>query len=131
MLLASYAGATDDPVVKGGRPAPNPDPRTRTIPELVCSGTQAVTVTHETMESTSEPATLRLRLRGNLLYLGQSATSEKFVGLINRTDLRRWVSGNSTLILDEALQGGVWVRAQLSSTRVTAVSCQPFDSSKR
>lgn len=131
LLGGVAANAADDPVIKGGRPAPNPDPRSRTIPELVCLAERSVTVTHSTLESSGEEAPLRLRLRGNLLYLGQSANSEKFAGLINRADTRRWVAGDATLILDDALQQGVWIRARLESTRVTAITCQPFDSSKR
>jgi len=131
LLGGVVAHAADDPVIKGGRPVPNPDPRSRTIPELVCLAERAVTVTHTNLESASEEAPLRLRLRGNLLYLGQSTNTEKFAGLISRADTRRWVSGEATLILDDALQQGVWIRAQLGATRVTPLACQPFDSSKR
>jgi len=131
LLGGVAANAADDPVIKGGRPAPNPDPRSRTIPELVCLAERSVTVAHTTLESASEEAPVRLRLRGNLLYLGQSANTEKFAGLISRADTRRWVAGEATLILDDALQQGVWIRAQLGTTRVTPLACQPFDSSKR
>lgn len=111
--------------------APNPDPRSRTIPELVCTGERTVTVNHSTLVSAGDDTPLRLRLRGNLLYVGQSANSEKLVGIINRTDTRRWTADNATLVLDDALQTGVWARTQLASTRITAVRCAPFDSSKR
>lgn len=116
---------------QAGRPAPNPDPRARTIPELVCTGERAVTVANDSLEAINAEAPLRLRLRGNLLYLGQSVNTEKFFGLINRVDRRRWTSGTATLLLDEALEHGVWVRLELGSTRISAIHCQPFDSSRR
>lgn len=131
LLLLSLQAPASDSVAKGGNPAPNPDPRSRTIPELVCSGDRTVIVTHESMLPTSEATPLRLRLRGNLLYMGKSANTEKFIGIINRTDRRRWTADNATLILDETLQTGAWIRAQLVSTHITAIRCAPFDSLKR
>ncbi|MFZ9478155.1 MAG: hypothetical protein ACO29T_04535 [Steroidobacteraceae bacterium] len=74
----------------------------------------------------TEDAPLRLRINGNLLYLGQSTNSEKFVGLISRADKRRWTAGTGTLMLDESLQSGVWVRLEVDSTRVASVRCQPL-----
>lgn len=125
---ASWAADTSD---KARRPAPKPDPRSRAIPELVCKGDRAITITNESLESKSEESPLRLRLRGNLLYLGETAVSERFFGLINRSDRRRWTSGTATLILDEALEKGVWTRLTLGSTRISAVECEPFDSSPK
>jgi len=120
---ASWSADSSD---KARRPPPKPDPRSRAIPELVCTGERVVTVTHEQLETRSEDAPLRLRLRGNLLYLGETAVSERFFGLINRSDRRRWTSGSGTLILDEALEKGVWTRLSLESTRISAVHCEPF-----
>ena len=125
--LALGASTTSKP----GAPIPEPDPRSRVIPELVCTGEQTVTVTHDPLVSTSAKTPLRLRIRGNLLYIGESANSEKFSGIINRTDTRRWIADNGTLVLDTDLKSGAWVRIQLSSTRITAVSCVPFESSNR
>lgn len=116
---------------KPGAPIPEPDPRARAIPELLCTGEQTVTVAHDPLVSTSAKTLLRLRVRGNLLYIGESANSEKFSGIINRTDTRRWVADNGTLVLDADLKSGAWVRIQLASTRVTAVRCVPFESSNR
>ena len=72
-----------------------------------------------------ELAPLRLRLRGNLLYLGADSTDEKFFGLINRSDRRRWISGTSTLMLDEALGTGTWARLDLDSTKISPLRCEP------
>lgn len=119
--------ATNQP----GVPPPNPDPRARTIPELVCTGERSLTVSNDSLDTTSEEGPLRLRLRGNLLYIGQSANTEKFSGLISRIDRRRWASGNATLVLDEALERGAWIRLEPSSTRITTIFCQAFDSSRR
>lgn len=135
MTLPMAASANETPpkpvTSQAGRPAPNPDPRARTIPELVCTGERAVTVANDSLEADNAEAPLRLRLRGNLLYLGQSVNTEKFFGLINRVDRRRWTSGTATLLLDEALEHGAWVRLEFGSTRISAIHCQPFDSSRR
>lgn len=101
------------------------------VPELVCTGGRAVNIVNDSLETSSEESPLRLRLRGNLLYIGQTSVSEKFFGLINRSDRRRWVSGNATLVLDDDLKQGVWVRLSTVSTRISAVRCEPFDASKR
>lgn len=124
--LVSPASWASDSSDKARRPPPKPDPRSRVIPELVCTGDRAVTVANDELGTQAEEAPLRLRLRGNLLYLGETAVNERFFGLINRSDRRRWVSGSGTLILDEALEKGVWVRLTLSSTRISAVHCEPF-----
>lgn len=112
--------------VSAAQPVAPPDPRSRSVPELVCTGTRATTVPHDTLEADTEETPLRLRINGNLLYLGQSTNAEKFVGLISRTDKRRWAAGTGTLILDDALQGGVWVRLEAASTRIASVRCQPL-----
>lgn len=111
-----------------GRPVPNPDPRSRVIPELVCTGERTMTVANDSLEANNAEAPLRLRLRGNLIYVGQSANTEKFFALINRVDRRRWVAGTATLVLDEALEYGAWVQLELGSTRISAIRCQPFNS---
>ncbi|MEY2624707.1 MAG: hypothetical protein RL412_482 [Pseudomonadota bacterium] len=124
--LVSPAAWASDSSDKARRPPPKPDPRSRAIPELVCTGERAVTVKNEELGTQTEEAPLRLRLRGNLLYLGETAVNERFFGLINRSDRRRWVSGSGTLILDEALEKGVWIRLTLDSTRISSVYCEPF-----
>lgn len=111
-----------------GRPVPNPDPRSRVIPELVCTGERTMTVANDTLEANNIEAPLRLRLRGNLIYVGQSANTEKFFSLINRVDRRRWTAGTATLVLDEALEYGAWIQLELGATRISAIRCQPFNS---
>jgi hypothetical protein len=111
-----------------GRPVPNPDPRSRVIPELVCTGERTMTVANDTLEANNSEAPLRLRLRGNLIYVGQSANTEKFFSLINRADRRRWTAGTATLVLDEALEYGAWIQLELGATRISAIRCQPFNS---
>lgn len=130
-VLISPAAWAADPSEKARRPPPKPDPRARAIPELVCTGDRAVTITNESLESKSEESPLRLRLDGNLLYIGETTVSEKFFGLINQSDRRRWTVGTATLILDEDLQQGVWVRLTLGTTRVRAVHCEPFGTTPR
>ena len=124
--LVSPTSWASDSSDKARRPPPKPDPRSRAIPELVCTGDRAVTVANDELGTQAEESPLRLRLRGNLLYLGGTAVDERFFGLINRSDRRRWVSGSGTLILDEALEKGVWVRLTLDSTRISAVQCESF-----
>jgi hypothetical protein len=87
-----------------------------------------MTVANDSLEANNAEAPLRLRLRGNLIYVGQSANTEKFFALINRVDRRRWVAGTATLVLDEALEYGAWVQLELGSTRISAIRCQPFNS---
>jgi hypothetical protein len=98
---------------------------TQSIPELVCTGDRTVAITHTTLATNEVAAPLRLRLRGNLLYLGADSTDEKFFGLINRSDRRRWISGTSTLMLDEALGTGTWARLDLDSTKISPLRCEP------
>lgn len=129
VMLTPVSWAADPPG-KGRRPPPEPNPRSQGIPELVCTGDRAVDIVNDGLETKTEESPLRLRLRGNLLYIGQTSVSEKFFGLINRSDRRRWNSGNATLVLDEDLTRGVWVRLSLTSTRVSAVRCQPFSPNK-
>jgi len=125
LVLISPASWTSEPAGNARRPPPDPDPRSRAIPDLVCTGERSVTVATDDLATGSEETPLRLRLRGNLLYLGQNSNDERFFGLINRSDRRRWVSGTSTLLLDEALERGVWVRLSLDGTRISAVRCAP------
>lgn len=131
MVLLSSAAWAAEPPGNARRPPPAPDPRVQAIPELVCAGERAVNIVNDGLETSSEESPLRLRLRGNLLYIGQTSISEKFFGLINRSDRRRWVSGDATLVLDEDLKQGVWVRLSSISTRISAVRCEPFNTSKR
>jgi hypothetical protein len=98
---------------------------TQSIPELICTGDRTVTIANTTLAVSEVAAPLRLRLRGNLLYLGADSTDEKFFGLINRSDRRRWISGTSTLMLDEALGAGAWARVDLDSTKISPLRCEP------
>jgi hypothetical protein len=125
VLLSSVAQAVDPPG-DARRPPPVPDPRARAIPEIVCTGERAVTVANDGLETRNEESPLRLRLRGNLLYVGQTRADEQFFGLINRSDRRRWTSGTTTLVLDEGLERGVWVRLALDTTRISTIRCAPF-----
>lgn len=131
MVLLVPAAWAAEPPGNARRPPPEPDLRVQAVPELVCTGGRAVNIVNDSLETSSEESPLRLRLRGNLLYIGQTSVSEKFFGLINRSDRRRWVSGNATLVLDDDLKQGVWVRLSTVSTRISAVRCEPFDASKR
>ena len=110
---------------KARRPTPPPRVNTQSSPELVCTGDRTVAITHTTLATNEVAAPLRLRLRGNLLYLGADSTDEKFFGLINRSDRRRWISGTSTLMLDEALGTGTWARLDLDSTKISPLRCEP------
>ena len=126
VALVCLAACAQLPSASAAQPVAPPDPRSRSVPELLCTGSRATTVAHDTLEAATEDAPLRLRINGNLLYLGQSTNAEKFVGLISRADKRRWSAGTGTLILDDALQSGVWVRLEAASTRIASVRCQPL-----
>lgn len=115
-----------DPADKARRPIPKPDPRARAIPELVCTSDRAVTVAKNTLDTKSEEFPLRLRIAGNLLYLGENAVNERFFATINRVDRRRWASGTAILTLDEALTEGLWTNLTPEFTRISAVRCEPF-----
>lgn len=127
LLLSSLATGSwaKDSTEKARRPTPPPRVNTQSIPELVCTGDRTVTITHSTLATSEVAAPLRLRLRGNLLYLGADTTDEKFFGVINRSDRRRWLSGTSTLMLDEALGAGAWARVDLDSTKISPLRCEP------
>jgi len=87
---------------------------------------RAVTVTTSTLDAKSETVSLRLRVSGNLLYLGENAVNERFFATINRVDRRRWASGTAVLTLDEALATGLWTNMTPDFTRISAVRCEPF-----
>lgn len=116
---------------KAGRPLPNPESSHRTVPELVCTGTHLRKVIHTSLETQLQESPLRLRLRGNVLYIGQSVSTEKFAGLINKSDKFRWVSGHATLVLNESLDSGVWITAENDMTTTHVLHCEPFDTSRR
>jgi hypothetical protein len=127
LLLSSLPAGSwaTDSSGKGRRPTPPPRVNTQSIPELVCTGDRTVTIANTTLAVSEAAAPLRLRLRGNLLYLGADTTDEKFFGLINRSDRRRWISGTTTLMLDEALGAGAWARVDPDSTKVSPLRCEP------
>lgn len=129
--LAYAQDASASPPPQSVRPLQNPAPRSRTIPELVCTGTQLQVIAHSTLQNSLTDSPFRLRLRGNMVYTGETASSEQFNSLISRTDQRRWTAGNSTLLLDEALERGAWVTVEAERTNLRALSCEAFDTSRR
>lgn len=135
LLLGQPLGHSQDasasPPPQTVRPLQNPAPRSRTIPELVCTGTQLQVVDHLTLENSLTDSPFRLRLRGNMVYTGSSASTEQFNSLISRTDQRRWTAGPSTLLLDDPLERGAWVTVDAERTSVRALSCEAFDTSRR
>jgi len=131
VALISPATWAVDPADKGRKPIPKPDPRARDVPELVCTGDRTVTIVNSTLETKTEDSPLRLRIAGNLLYLGESSASERFFATIHRVARRRWASGTATLILDEALAAGVWTDLTLDVTRTRALRCEPFGALSR
>lgn len=130
-LPAGAQDASAAPPVESVRPLQNPAPRSRTIPELVCTGTRRQDIDHGSLQNSLVTEPFRLRLRGNMVYTGQSASTEQFTSLISRTDQRRWTAGTSTLLLDDALTRGAWIEVENDRTRVRSLSCEAFDSSRR
>lgn len=130
-LPAKAQDASAAPPTETVRPLQNPAPRSRTIPELVCTGEQRQDIDHANLQNSLITEPFRLRLRGNMVYTGQSASTEQFTSLISRTDQRRWTAGTSTLLLDDALTRGAWIEVENDRTRVRALSCEAFDSSRR
>lgn len=131
MPALGQESSASPPSPQTARPLQNPSPRSRTIPELVCTATQLQVIEHASLQNSLTDAAFRLRLRGNIVYTGDSASTEEFNSLITRTDQRRWSAGNATLLLDEALARGAWVEVEATRTRVRALSCQEFDTSRR
>ncbi len=133
--VPSTALATDPPpptkTANSAQPMKTPDARNRAIPELVCTSERQLTITNDTLETTIASTPLRIRLRGNMLYTGQSAGTEKFLSLISRNDRRRWVTTTAILTLDEELLIGTLTDVKPNSTTVRPLLCEPFDSSKR
>jgi hypothetical protein len=125
-VLVSPTTWAVDPADKARRPIPKPDPRARAIPELVCTSDRTVTVAKNTLDTKSEELPLRLRISGNLLYIGENAVNERFFATINRVDRRRWASGTAILTLDEALTTGLWTNLTPDFIRISAVRCEPF-----
>jgi hypothetical protein len=127
LLLSSLATGSwaADSTDKARRPTPPPRVNAQSIPELVCTGDRTVTIANTTLATSEVAAPIRLRLRGNLLYLSADTTDEKFFGVINRSDRRRWISGTTTLMLDEALGAGAWARVDLDSTKISPLRCEP------
>ena len=130
---AAFASDPQSPTktANSAQPMKTPDARSRAIPELVCSGDRLMTVDGQALDAkvTNEP--FRLRLRGNLLYIGQTAGTEKFSSTIARNDRRRWVTATSVLTLDEELVLGTLTEVKANSVTMRPLICEPFDSSKR
>jgi hypothetical protein len=130
-LPATAQETSAAPPAQTVRPLQNPAPRSRTIPELVCTGEQKQEIDHGNLQNSLISEPFRLRLRGNMVYTGQSASSEQFLSLISRTDQRRWTAGTATLLLDDALVQGVWIEVETERTRLRTLTCEAFDTSRR
>ena len=113
------------------QPVKNPDPTRRTVPELVCEATELRLTKNLSLESEVRETPFRIRFRGNVLYLGTSASDEKFAGIINKTDRLRWSAGNATIVISESFAKGTWVVIETDKTYIRPLACQPFDTSKR
>lgn len=133
---ASSAALASDPpaptkTANSAQPMKTPDARSRAIPELVCTSERQLTIANDTLETTVSSTPLRIRLRGNMLYTGQTAGTEKFSSLISRNDRRRWVTATSILTLDEELVIGTLTDVKPTATTIRPLLCEPFDTSKR
>lgn len=122
---------TNPPRTDTAQPLRTPPLNMREIPELVCQSNRELRVRNDTLETNLSETPLRLRLRGNFLYAGENAGSEKFWSTITRNDRRRWIAGTSTLTLNEALSSGTWTQVEAAIITVRTLSCTPFDSSRR
>jgi len=90
-----------------------------------------MTIDTQSLESKISDEPFRLRLRGNLLYTGQPAGTEKFSSTIARNDRRRWVTATTILTLDEDLVIGTLTDVKANTVTLRPLICEPFDSSKR
>jgi hypothetical protein len=90
-----------------------------------------MTIDNQSLETKTSDEPFRLRLRGNLLYIGQTAGTEKFSSTISRNDRRRWVTATSILTLDEDLVIGTLTDVKANTITLRPLICEPFDSSKR
>lgn len=133
--VSNTALASDTPAptktANSAQPMKTPDARTRVIPELVCSAERLMTIDNARLETQTSDEPFRLRLRGNLLYTGQTAGTEKFASTIARNDRRRWVTATSILTLDEDLVVGTLTDVKAATVTIRPLLCEPFDSSKR
>ena len=114
-----------------GRPIPPPDPKSRVVPELVCTSERLLTINHEDLSTSTSDSPRRLRLRGNLVYMGNMNGNETFWGTINRTDRRRWSAATAVLVLDEDLRHGSWVDVQARNTFIRYLTCAAAETPKR
>ncbi len=133
--VSRAALASDPPAAtktaNSAQPIKTPDARSRAIPELVCSADRLLTIDNQALETQTSDEPFRLRLRGNLLYVGQTAGTEKFSSTIARNDRRRWVTATSILTLDEDLVIGTFTDVKANVVTLRPLICEPFDSSKR
>jgi len=133
--VPSVAFASDPPsptkTANSAQPMKTPDARSRAIPELVCSADRLMTIDNQSLETKTSDEPFRLRLRGNLLYIGQTAGTEKFSSTIARNDRRRWVTATAILTLDEDLVIGTLTDVKANTITLRPLICEPFDSSKR
>lgn len=116
--------------VKSGRPIPLPDPKSRVVPELVCTSQRLMTITNDTLATSITEAPRRMRLRGNLVYWGGLAGDETFWGTINRVDRRRWQANSAVMVLEDNLSHGTWFDLQTNSTFVRHLSCTAVETPK-
>lgn len=133
---ASSAALASDPAApsktaNSAQPIKSPSMRSRAIPELVCTSEQELTITNGSLKTTVADTPLRLRLRGNMLYTGESTGTEKFISLISRSDRRRWVTATAILTLDDELVIGTLTDVKPEITTIRPLICEPFDTSKR
>lgn len=117
--------------VKSGRPIPPPDPKSRIVPELVCTATRSLTINNDTLATNTSETPRRMRLRGNMVYWGGMSGDETFWGTINRTDRRRWVANTAVLVLSDDLLRGSWFDLQANSTLVRHLTCTAVETPKR
>lgn len=125
----SNVAAASDPApptktANSAQPMKTPDARSRAIPELVCSADRLMTIDSQSLSAISSDEPFRLRLRGNFLYTGQTAGTEKFSGTISRNDRRRWVTATSILILDEELVIGSFTDVQANTVTIRSLICE-------
>lgn len=105
------------------KPVQDIDPRNRAIPELTCISQAGLIIAHDSLTTSASEAVLHMRLRGNVLYMGRTASEQTVWGTLSRTDRRRWASGTSVFVLDEELKSGSWVKTEFGTTTIHTLRC--------
>lgn len=126
--LAATAGEGKGPAI-----LVNPDPKQRTIPELSCEWRELGAIDNESLKYRHLDVNMRLRLRGQFLYLrgGSDAQDERLIGVITRIERRRWQSDHHLIILDESLDKGTFLTIEDNETKIRPITCKPIDTSLR